>query len=534
MNATLTIKGRPLAELKSAAQWQRWKTKAKAYFMKRQLWDILNTPRPSTLQTFFTTDAEKEDWIQERRRELADERVVPDLTDIPREDVGAPPTERPETEGELLERQMTWDTGNRNIWLDLVDCCDEEAASIVEEAADEDGNAAYQALRARYDSTSVNSKFMTITALFRLKQTKGIEEHVTEYKSHLRKMNELHLTLAEDLQCVIFLLTLSEKFKTFRDNAMMQGNLTLQQLYQGAIEHSKVNLMGDEAKTKGVALFSADKPRGTGRQKPCRYKHKCRKWKSGKCKLYHPSPPSDRSEDNEDKNDNGGKRKERQYEQKWKCETCRFFNKQSQDQCKHCKTPKGKKRDTPNYRAQMATWRSRCDQMGIDPDSIFEGEGDTGTQMRANLARLHGPERALAVSQEGEVTHEFVVDSGATKHFVGPDVPLTECESLDAQVEVAGGKNLPVTEKGTCTGITGGEAISFSANRCKDFTHNLFSVFEAARAGSRTVLEWDDSYIENMTTKERTPLRRKGQGWTLDVKASTIQTRDTAMPAQQT
>ena len=195
MNATLTIKGRPLAELKSAAQWQRWKTKAKAYFMKRQLWDILNTPRPSTLQTFFTTDAEKEDWIQERRRELADERVVPDLTDIPREDVGAPPTERPETEGELLERQMTWDTGNRNIWLDLVDCCDEEAASIVEEAADEDGNAAYQALRARYDSTSVNSKFMTITALFRLKQTKGIEEHITEYKSRLRKMNELASSL---------------------------------------------------------------------------------------------------------------------------------------------------------------------------------------------------------------------------------------------------------------------------------------------------------------------------------------------------
>ena len=69
--------------------------------------------------------------------------------------------------------------------------------------------------------------------------------------------------------------------------------------------------------------------------------------------------------------------------------------------------------------------------------------------------------------------------------------------------------------KGTASN---GNEVTFEAKRCNAFGQNLYSVFEAARNGSRTVFDWEHSYLENKTTGEKTPLVRRSHGWTLDLK----------------
>ena len=43
-------------------------------------------------------------------------------------------------------------------------------------------------------------------------------------------------------------------------------------------------------------------------------------------------------------------------------------------------------------------------------------------------------------------------------------------------------------------------------------------MFEAARKGTRTVFDWDNSYLESKATGKRVPLQRTESGWTLEVK----------------
>ena len=116
----------------------------------------------------------------------------------------------------------------------------------------------------------------------------------------------------------------------------------------------------------------------------------------------------------------------------------------------------------------------------------------------------------------------FTVDSGASSHFVNSGVPLTSTRAQKSQVQAAGGKLYPITAAGTCTGATeSGSTVSFEAKRCKAFSHNLFSVFEAARNGHRTVFDWDCSYIQDKTTGEKIPLERRSSGWTLTLEKPT-------------
>ena len=58
---------------------------------------------------------------------------------------------------------------NSAVWTELVECTNSDAGAIVEEAEDQDGCGAYMAFEGRYNSDSLNSKFMSIQALSLLK-----------------------------------------------------------------------------------------------------------------------------------------------------------------------------------------------------------------------------------------------------------------------------------------------------------------------------------------------------------------------------
>ena len=60
--------------------------------------------------------------------------------------------------------------------------------------------------------------------------------------------------------------------------------------------------------------------------------------------------------------------------------------------------------------------------------------------------------------------------------------------------------------------------------------HNLFSVYQAAKDGSRTVFDWDESYIEDKASGERVMLERGQSGWQLAIDTNP---RDSAQPAEE-
>ena len=93
---------------------------------------------------------------------------------------------------------------------------------------------------------------------------------MTLFKSHVRRLQELGMTLAPDFQCVIILMTLSKPFKAFTTNAMMQGNQSLQALYNRTVEYAKIHLPSDEASNKGVVLQTEEIT--------CKFGSNCPKW----------------------------------------------------------------------------------------------------------------------------------------------------------------------------------------------------------------------------------------------------------------
>ena len=124
--------------------------------------------------------------------------------------------------------------------------------------------------------------------------------------------------------------------------------------------------------------------------------------------------------------------------------------------------------------------------MDINFDTIFSN--DNGKSLFVSLAIEHAPEQVMQQATQSQ-TYNFVVDSGATAHFVGDRVPISDQAPYSSKVEVAGGKHLDVTYCGTCSGTTGnGKAVTFKAKRCPDMKYNIFSVYQAAKDGSRTVL----------------------------------------------
>lgn len=521
-------RGRDLAELRGAAGWPSWRKKAKAYLLRKERAYVLDNARPDTLRHNVDTDATwQAAWIEQQREihNAGQEELYYGDNESLREEYTpeTPPLTRPETAEELKQRQATWDKDNERLWADLVECCVGEASSIVDEAPEGDGRSAYLALQKQYSSDSLNSKFLTIQALFRLKQNTPILKHVTLFKAYLRKLHELNIPLAEDLQQVIFLMTLKEQFKNFVTHAMMNGQSNINSLYKGAVEYAKVNLVGDEANTKGVAMQAL----ATSNAVKCRYGAGCKQWRQGNCNRLHPPPKENQGKPSAGR---GTKRQQpgnndRTKGKGWNCPSCDYYNFETRNTCRECSAHKNKKKMSntayqarvEELEAQIETAKTRAEEMAIG--GLFDEEEQPIEEFGQIAIISPPPERALAT--ESEELSRFIVDSGATTHFVGKRVPLQREHSHKTTVEVAGGEKFSITQAGTCKGKTGeGKTMQFEAKRCDQFQHNLFSVYEAAKNGSRTVFDWDDSYIEDKSTGERVPIRRKPNGWELCINTS--------------
>ncbi len=544
MPSTSTLRGRDLATLTGAGEWQTWKTKAKAFFMRKGMDSTFEEDRPTQRLTVPATDEWKRVWLATRRAAQAAQRALPDENLNPNplppapapgqpEDVGEPPAVMQEQNAQLLERQTQWDTNNKAIWAYIIEACHGEALTVAQQADYGDGRGVYKALTARYGSATVNSRFLAIKALVLYKQCLPIAEHVTEWRKRVSELASMGHTIDTGMEAVMFLMSLESKFQPYTSNAMMNmEKLNIQQLFMGAIEFDKSTFENDEAKSKSVAMECTEQ---------CRHGAGCRDWRNGRCNKFHPAPA--RTQREQAKN----KRKfalETRPDGKtgWTC-SCGFYNYGTRSHCRECENPrgsgsstssrpnkyskgkgKGKGKSKSTYRARYAALedenkklKDRAAQMGLDLGLESDRSGDSDSDSdSANVAIELAPDTAMAVHEPKTKKMKFTIDSGASAHFVTAHVPLMNTKSSSSVVRTAGGRDYKITEKGTCSGVTTrGEGLSFTAKKCEAFKQNLFSVLQAAKAGTRTVFDWDDSYLEVKSTGERIPLTRNAHGWEL-------------------
>ena len=515
---TTDNKNNALATLKNSTGWTQWRKKAKAHFLGKGLWETLTSPRPSEHNLVIMTETEKEDWRARRRIEVLAERPTgaEDL-EVDDDELGPVPTSRLETGIELQKRQLDYDVKNTLIWSDLVKACTHEAFNIIDESPDQDGKAAFELLVKHYGSASANSQFMSIKAMFRMRQSGGITKHVGEFKSQMRKLADMKVRFDPKVEAVMFLDSLKKpEFDTFVANAMMNSNMLVETLYTAAIEHAKAHLAkSDEAKNTKLAMAVTE---------TCKFGAGCRKWTQGRCNKFHPAPNSS-SSSRGTKRPRSNEQQEDRPQSGWTCETCEFYNFGYRKNCLHCKTKLGevnrnwkesKKHQKKKYRARRAREAAAMDMRDSSGSDSDSEDGQPIDEAMMARERLH--DTALEAKQDKKRI-KFTVDSGATAHFVNRHVPLVHTKPYDSTVLAAGGKSYDLTETGNCVGkATNGAEIAFKAKRCDAFKHNLFSVFEAARKGTRTVFDWDNSYLESKTTGKRVPLQRTESGWTLEVK----------------
>ena len=503
--------------------------------MEQGLDEVITKERPADRLLRPTTSAEQAAWLQRERRQQAARRELEDsefdalLPPAPAEgepeDVGDAPTTRQETDEEYATRLTEWEQKNTKVWTTLIQACDGEAFSIVEDVDTGEGKAAWEALVHRYGSATVNSQFLSLKAFMYQKQTLPIAQHVTTFKKQLRDVRAMGMKLDGAMVATVFLNSLNSSFNQFVSNAMLNSNLDVQKLYLAAVEHGLAKLAtSDEAKrTKNLAMECGEK---------CRFGSGCRDWRRGKCDKFHPAPESkDNGGQSNGNQGNQGKRKRNTIDrgQSWEC-SCGTSNFNTRKKCRDCgKAPTSggrptHKRGKGRHEARVATLleqqkkaQATIDELGLNIDLGFGDDDGTPVEEAMYVEEKDDREEALSVGR-GTKRLRFTVDSGATKHFVNAHVPLEDRQSHQSSAVAAGGREYAITEKGTCAGETAdGSTITFEALRCNAFTKNLFSVHEAAKNGTRTVFDWDHSYLENTTTGERTPLQRTRNGWELQL-----------------
>jgi hypothetical protein len=363
---------------------------------------------------------------------------------------------------------------------------------------------------------------------------------VTEWKALLMQMDEYELTFADPMLVVMFLQTLPSKFHQFKTYQMMQPTITSEKLYRDVVEFDRANFNKDEADNQGVALE-------VEALKPCRFGTNCWNWAAGTCNKFHPSPQQGQQASWGGKGGGGkgkGKGSYKVAEAKgkgkgkgggvsskpgWTCNKCSTWNYGDRDKCFKCsiskyehgaagsavsKKMKRKQQDDDEsgqaasdmraMKKRLMTMTKKAEALGLDIESDF-------------VAQEQSDETAMATLENQLV---FKIDSGASSHFGGNEVPITEVKACDTRVEIADGNIINVTRKGNFTGVISGSTgakLDFEVKQNPAFVHNLFSVKQATKDGCRVVFDSEGSYIEQKITGVKTDLLPDQNGWNIIV-----------------
>ncbi len=126
-------------------------------------------------------------------------------------------------------------------------------------------------------------------------------------------------------------------------------------------------------------------------------------------------------------------------------------------------------------------------------------------------------ETALTVHTGDIIT--FKVDSGASSHFAGVDVPITNPKTCDIKVQTANDSIIDINTKGTFTGLTPQQSqLTFTVKKSEAFVHNLFSVKQATADGYTFTFNSTKAFMTHKPTGAIIPLEPTRSGCNLNMK----------------
>jgi hypothetical protein len=160
--------------------------------------------------------------------------------------------------------------------------------------------------------------------------------------------------------------------------------------------------------------------------------------------------------------------------------------------------------------AKIATAKSR-----IEASGVMVAHGLVAISVPEIGGTIEVPEKALGARKQGVI---FKADTGATNHFVGEQVVLTDQQHDSTRVEIADGNQINIARKGKFSAMaTNGTGTVLTVKQAPEFSQNLFSIFEATKHGWTATFDAGDSYLVHGVTRERIPLVRTATGWDLEL-----------------
>jgi hypothetical protein len=534
------VRGRNLARLRDQDDWENWKIKAPAYFMKRRLTAPIKSERPVMILRLLT---EPELQRNAAARELLVQAAGENqeiLAEIPEA-----ATMVMENEDEYNRRTQQWFEANIDLWAELIGACEGEALLIVREVEEGDGRTAWKKLHTRYGGTTTTALTVKITDFFNTKYAPGqpIGEYVSLWKSMLHKLAESKLTFQGEFLACAFLRSLGTSFTTFCNYHREAGTADPEVLYVKVVECTEST---DEAMTGGSALFGGDT--SMGKVPKCRYGPRCTALGKGQCTFYHPFGDLKKAGGsrggggggrgrggNRGKGRGGHTEGQRQPEpDDWQCPGCDFSVWARKTTCPRCKRERGgdastgarkrKREELKDYKAQLAISEANLATshakiataiQRIEASGVLIAHGLVAIEVPEISASVDVPERAHMSKIKGVI---FKADTGATSHFVGSDVTLQSWQSDDTRVEIADGSQIRIAKKGKFTAETAdGTGTIMSVKQAPEFSQNLFSIFEATKQGWQANFNATNSFLMNGATGEQIPLTRTATGWDLEL-----------------
>jgi hypothetical protein len=162
----------------------------------------------------------------------------------------------------IVDEEEEDEEKNKELWSEIVEACDGEAASVVRDAEEGDGLDAYEKLKERFQSATATKTAALFQGVLEYKQGEvKVAKHVTNWKDLLRKMQaaDKDMKLTNTIVCVLFLKSLHVRMESYCTYTKMQEKMDPTKVYQGAIEfEAGLKDETDEANTNSVALWSQE------------------------------------------------------------------------------------------------------------------------------------------------------------------------------------------------------------------------------------------------------------------------------------
>ena len=139
--------------------------------------------------------------VQAGELQIPDYSQMPDFAELT----------RAESVSEKRKRIEKYEEDLAKLWSSIIATCADEPMTVVRQANAQDGKAAYEVLKAKYDLITTSTVVAMLKKVFDTKQSGGIEQHLVVWLDLMRRLKQkgVDMVIPQKMEAVMFLRSLS-------------------------------------------------------------------------------------------------------------------------------------------------------------------------------------------------------------------------------------------------------------------------------------------------------------------------------------